>query len=71
MALPSAKSPVRPGGKDEVLQDEWMRWSEKRVSIRCVAKNGVVPRIAHFREMKWSEGNGLFIDALNTFYLRL
>ena len=40
--------PVRAGGKDEVVEYEWMRWWVKRVTIRCVAK--INKRIVHANE---------------------
>ena len=61
MALPSARSPIRPGGKDEVVEDEWMRWRVKRVAIRkriirCVVKiNKRIPRSAQIREIDVEE----------------
>ena len=39
---------VIPGRKDEVVEDEWMRWRVKRVAIRCVAK--INKRIVHANE---------------------
>ena len=57
MALPYPWSPVLLGGKDEVVEDEWMRWRVKRVAIRkriirCVVKiNKRIPRSAQIREI--------------------
>ena len=46
--------PIRPGGKDEVVEDELMRWRVKRVAICCVAK--INKRIVHANE--WGGGGG-------------
>ena len=45
-ALPSPRRPIRTGGKDEVVEDEWMRWRLKRYPW-CVK---IVKRIVQVNE---------------------